>query len=69
LTEKDLADLRAIVAAGADLVSLSFVRRASDVVALRQRLEELGARLPIVAKIEKPEASSISTKSWNRRTA
>lgn len=56
LTEKDLADLRAIVAAGADLVSLSFVRRASDVVALRQRLEELGARLPIVAKIEKPEA-------------
>jgi len=56
LTEKDLADLRAIVVAGADLVSLSFVRRASDVVALRQRLEELGARLPIVAKIEKPEA-------------
>ena len=56
LTEKDLADLRAIVAAGADLVSLSFVRRASDVVALRRRLEELGARLPIVAKIEKPEA-------------
>ena len=56
LTEKDLADLRMAVAAGVDLISLSFVRRASDLTALRQRLDELGARLPVVAKIEKPEA-------------
>lgn len=56
LTDKDLADLQFAVRAGADLIGLSFVRRAEDVRSLRRRLEELGAALPIVAKIEKPEA-------------
>ncbi len=54
MTPKDLADLRAGLAAGVDFVALSFVRNADDVIALRERM---GAqRVPIIAKIEKSEA-------------
>ncbi len=56
LTEKDLADLDFGLAAGIDLVALSFVRRSDDVLHLRRVLDQAGAQLPIVAKIEKPEA-------------
>ncbi len=57
LTEKDIADLQVGVEAGADYVALSFVRRAEDVRQLKARLEALGhPQLPIIAKIEKPEA-------------
>jgi pyruvate kinase len=54
LTEKDAADLEAGLAAGVDLVALSFVRSAADVLAVRERMGS--RRVPIVAKIEKPEA-------------
>jgi pyruvate kinase len=56
MTEKDCADLEFAVSQNVDMVALSFVRTASDVQALRQRLKSLGPRIPIVAKIEKPEA-------------
>jgi pyruvate kinase len=56
LTRKDMSDLRFGLEAGIDLVALSFVRRREDVLRLRLFLEELEAPLPIVAKIEKPEA-------------
>ncbi len=57
LTEKDLGDLEVGVAAGVDYVALSFVRRAEDIYRLRAELERLAAPdLPVVAKIEKPEA-------------
>src|SRR4051794_28661564 len=56
LTEKDLDDLRAGLAAGVDMVALSFVRTAEDVRQLRHQLDAHGARTPIVAKIEKPQA-------------
>ena len=53
LTEKDLADLHFGLNAGVDLVALSFVRSANDVVQLRDRM---GKRpVAIIAKIEKPE--------------
>ncbi len=59
LTDKDKEDLAAGVAAGVDYVALSFVRRASDVADLRALLQQHGAPdLPIIAKIEKPEAVS-----------
>jgi pyruvate kinase len=54
LTDKDLADLHAGLAAGVDFVALSFVRSADDILALRERMGAL--RVPIIAKIEKPEA-------------
>ncbi|NCJ07794.1 pyruvate kinase [Synechococcales cyanobacterium C] len=57
LTEKDQQDLVFGVAQGVDWVSLSFVRKAEDLVQLRQFLAEQGAAdLPIMAKIEKPQA-------------
>lgn len=57
LTEKDRADLKEIIAGGADYVALSFVRRAEDMQQLRQVLTEAGAGdVRIVSKIEKPEA-------------
>ncbi|MCA9238046.1 MAG: pyruvate kinase [Planctomycetales bacterium] len=52
LTEKDRADLAAGVAAGIDLVALSFVRQASDVDELRTFLGDLGSTARIVSKIE-----------------
>lgn len=54
MTPKDIADLEAGLAAGVDFVALSFVRRAADVRALRERIGKTA--VPIVAKIEKPEA-------------
>jgi len=57
LTDKDIEDLAVGVAAGVDYVALSFVRSAKDVLVLRAKLVELGRPdLPIIAKIEKPEA-------------
>ncbi len=56
LTEKDIGDLEFGIDQGVDFVALSFVRTASDVQHLRQHLGRLGCRLPVVSKIEKPEA-------------
>ncbi len=57
LTEKDIADLEVGVAAGVDYVALSFVRHAADCQLLRRHLERLGeGDMPIIAKIEKPQA-------------
>ncbi len=54
MTSKDIADLDAGIAAGVDFVALSFVRSADDVLGLRERIGN--SRIPIIAKIEKPEA-------------
>ncbi|MBF2072602.1 MAG: pyruvate kinase [Synechococcales cyanobacterium C42_A2020_086] len=57
LTEKDLQDLEFGIAHDVDWVSLSFVRRAEDVQTLKQLLAEKGcADVPVLAKIEKPQA-------------
>lgn len=56
LTEKDLADLEFGLSQGVDYVALSFVRRARDVLQAKERMDALGTRAPLIAKIEKPEA-------------
>ena len=56
LTEKDKEDLRFALELGVDLVAISFVRTPADVLAARALMEEYGRVVPIVAKIEKPEA-------------
>ncbi len=56
LTDKDRADAEAAVRLGADYVALSFVRRPEDVAGLRSLLKELGAEIPVIAKIERAEA-------------
>jgi pyruvate kinase len=57
LTEKDDADLRFGIGQGVDIVALSFVQHVNDVRAVRSVLKSLGAEsVPIVAKIERPQA-------------
>jgi pyruvate kinase len=56
VTEKDIEDLEFGIAHEVDFVALSFVRAAEDVRQLRELLDARGARIPIVSKIEKPEA-------------
>lgn len=56
LSKKDISDLRFGLEAGIDLVALSFVRKRDDVLRLRMYLEESDSHVPIVSKIEKPEA-------------
>ena len=56
LSEKDEDDLRWGLKLGADLIALSFVRNASDVTRVHEIMEEEGRRIPVIAKIEKPQA-------------
>lgn len=56
LTAKDKADLEFALQAGVDYVALSFVRRPEDIALARQSMERAGRVVPLIAKIEKPEA-------------
>ena len=56
LSEKDREDLRWALRNGADFVALSFVRDASDVNDVRAIMIEEGHFVPVIAKIEKPQA-------------
>lgn len=56
LTEKDQRDLRWALRHGVDMIALSFVRSPSDVEIVHQIMDEEGLRLPVIAKIEKPQA-------------
>ena len=56
LSEKDEEDLRWAIRLGADMIALSFVRDASDIVRVHEIMKEEGKYLPVIAKIEKPQA-------------
>ena len=56
LTDKDVDDLRFALHLGVDLVALSFVRSPDDAAAVRAVMDEAGTRVPVIAKIERPEA-------------
>ncbi len=56
LSEKDVEDLRWALHLGVDMVALSFVRSGADVLDVRQVMAEEGRQLPVIAKIEKPQA-------------
>ena len=57
LSEKDIADLKFALSLGVDVVALSFVRSAADMKLVHEVMDEVGApRVPVIAKIEKPEA-------------
>ncbi|EAR24392.1 pyruvate kinase II [marine actinobacterium PHSC20C1] len=56
LSEKDEDDLRWGLKLGADLIALSFVRNADDIVRVHEIMDEEGRRVPVIAKIEKPQA-------------
>lgn len=56
VTEKDKQDLRWGLEHGVDWVASSFVRGPDDIVPLRKVMREVGRRVPVIAKIERPEA-------------
>ena len=57
LTAKDQEDLRWALAAGVDIVAMSFVRSPDDAMVARKIMNEAGrSGVPLIAKIEKPEA-------------
>jgi len=56
MSDKDEEDLRWALNVGADLIALSFVRTAADYDDVRRIMEEEGRVVPVVAKIEKPQA-------------
>ncbi|WP_067128604.1 pyruvate kinase [Microtetraspora malaysiensis] len=56
LTEKDEIDLRWALRTGFDMIALSFVRAPGDAEIVHGIMEEEGVHLPLLAKIEKPQA-------------
>lgn len=56
LSEKDEDDLRWALKLGADMIALSFVRNAKDIVRVHEIMAEEGRFIPVIAKIEKPQA-------------
>lgn len=56
LSEKDITDLKWAIKAQVDFIALSFVRTAADLKDVHKIMDELGVRIPVIAKIEKPQA-------------
>ncbi|MEV8527065.1 pyruvate kinase [Streptomyces sp. NPDC052000] len=56
LSDKDQDDLRWALRTGADIIALSFVRSGRDIQDVHRIMDEEGRRLPVIAKIEKPQA-------------
>jgi pyruvate kinase len=56
LSEKDREDLRWACRLGADMIALSFVRGPDDILDVHAVMDEEGVRIPVIAKIEKPQA-------------
>ncbi|AKU16760.1 pyruvate kinase [Luteipulveratus mongoliensis] len=56
LSTKDEEDLRWALKLRADMIALSFVRNASDIKRVHEIMDEVGVRLPVIAKVEKPQA-------------
>jgi pyruvate kinase len=56
LSKKDEDDLRWALRTGFDVIALSFVRSGRDIQDVHRIMDEEGRRLPVIAKIEKPQA-------------
>ena len=57
LTPKDIKDLKFAISLEVDWVALSFVRKGNDLIELKKVIDKYSAvKIPIIAKIEKPEA-------------
>ncbi|MGA9679628.1 MAG: pyruvate kinase [Mycobacterium sp.] len=56
LSGKDIDDLTFALTLGVDMVALSFVRSPSDVELVHEVMDRVGRRVPVIAKLEKPEA-------------
>jgi pyruvate kinase len=56
LSKKDEDDLRWALHTGFDIIALSFVRSGRDILDVHRIMDDEGRRLPVIAKIEKPQA-------------
>ncbi len=59
LTEKDLSDLRFGLEHNVDVIAVSFVRVATDIIRVRQTISDIDpkkSKIPVIAKLERPEA-------------
>ncbi|MFD0413679.1 pyruvate kinase [Streptomyces sp. NPDC127108] len=56
LSDKDEADLRWALNTGFDVIALSFVRSGRDIEDVHRIMDEESRRLPVIAKVEKPQA-------------
>ncbi|CAL9393084.1 Pyruvate kinase [Streptomyces sp. enrichment culture] len=56
LSDKDVDDLRWALRTGVDVIALSFVRSARDIADVHRVMKEEDRHLPVIAKIEKPQA-------------
>jgi pyruvate kinase len=56
MSDKDRTDLEFALGLRVDMVALSFVRTPEDILDVHAVMDRLGARLPVLAKIEKPQA-------------
>ncbi|MDX6238391.1 MAG: pyruvate kinase [Kribbellaceae bacterium] len=56
MSEKDIEDLRWALHLPADMIALSFVRDGADIQLVHKIMDEEGLRVPVIAKIEKPQA-------------
>src|SRR6187549_838349 len=56
MSEKDVGDLEFALDLRVDVIALSFVRSPADIDQVHQIMDDSGARLPVIAKLEKPEA-------------
>jgi pyruvate kinase len=58
LSKKDIEDLKFALDLGVDMVAMSFVRAPEEVKLAHAIMDEVGRRVPVIAKLEKPEAVS-----------
>ncbi|RJO69217.1 pyruvate kinase [Nocardia panacis] len=56
LSDKDIEDLEFALKLGVDFIALSFVRSPSDVELVHDVMDRVGRRVPVIGKLEKPEA-------------
>jgi pyruvate kinase len=56
LSEKDIEDLEFALNLGVDVIALSFVRAPGDIDLVHEVMDRVGRRVPVIAKLEKPEA-------------
>lgn len=59
LSEKDKTDIRWALKLGVDMIALSFVRSPEDAEEVREIMREEGREIPVIAKIEKPQAVEV----------
>lgn len=56
MTQKDIEDLEFAFQFDLEWVALSFVRKASDIIEIKERIKKAGVNTKVIAKVEKPEA-------------